>query len=625
MHNEILVNANDGETRVAILERGQFVELHVERTSLRSVVGNVVKGRVSRVLPGMQAAFVDIGLEKAAFLYAGDYVEDIERLESDEEEDDAPRARRHRRGANGRRAVADIGAILQEGQEILVQVAKEPIGTKGARITSHVSIAGRHLVLTPWSQRVGVSRRIDSDRERRRLREIVERVRPRDLGFITRTAGEGTREADLEADVRYLTAVWDDIQIRKDQVRAPAILYSEPSLPLRVVRDFANSETRRILVDSRSAFEEMKTFVERFMAEPRPRLDFHEGALPLFDAFGVERQVDANLGRKVWLKSGGYLIIDQSEALTAIDVNTGRYVGKRDLEETVLRTNLEAVKEVVQQLRFRNIGGLIIIDLIDMETAENREKVYRALQEAIRHDKAKTNILKISELGLVEMTRKRTRESLVQTLCEPCSYCDGRGYVLSDESVAFKVLREIRKALPRFGGRRIAVVVQRRVAEQLLGPLRDKFEALEAELGREMELRARADLHQEQFEMIALEEGPRVPLELSWLGAARRSQGRGGRPAREEEAPAASLSAPEAAAAEAPAVTEPGSPPPAGEEGEGRTAAGPLSDEPGSGKDEPERHEALLADLLDPASMPQALDAEGDFSILPLSREREEG
>jgi ribonuclease G len=393
MHNEILVNANDGETRVAILERGQFVELHVERTSLRSVVGNVVKGRVSRVLPGMQAAFVDIGLEKAAFLYAGDYVEDIERLESDEEEDDAPRARRNRRGANGRRAVTDIGAILQEGQEILVQVAKEPIGTKGARITSHVSIAGRHLVLTPWSQRVGVSRRIDSDRERRRLREIVDRVRPRDLGFITRTAGEGTREADLEADVRYLTAVWDDIQIRKDQVRAPAILYSEPSLPLRVVRDFANSDTRRILVDSRIAFEEMKTFVERFMAEPRPRLDFHDGALPLFDAFGVERQVDANLGRKVWLKSGGYLIIDQSEALTAIDVNTGRYVGKRDLEETVLRTNLEAVKEVVQQLRFRNIGGLIIIDLIDMETAENREKVYRALQEAIRHDKAKTNIL----------------------------------------------------------------------------------------------------------------------------------------------------------------------------------------------------------------------------------------
>jgi ribonuclease G len=640
MHNEILVNANDGETRVAILERGQFVELHVERASLRSVVGNVVKGRVSRVLPGMQAAFVDIGLEKAAFLYAGDYVEDIERLESDEEEDDAPRVRRNRRGANGRRAVTDIGAILQEGQEILVQVAKEPIGTKGARITSHVSIAGRHLVLTPWSQRVGVSRRIDSDRERRRLREIVDRVRPRDLGFITRTAGEGTREADLEADVRYLTAVWDDIQIRKDQVRAPAILYSEPALPLRVVRDFANSDTRRILVDSRSAFEEMKGFVERFMAEPRPRLDLHDGPLPLFDAFGVERQVDANLGRKVWLKSGGYLIIDQSEALTAIDVNTGRYVGKRDLEETVLRTNLEAVKEVVQQLRFRNIGGLIIIDLIDMETAENREKVYRALQEAIRHDKAKTNILKISELGLVEMTRKRTRESLVQTLCEPCSYCDGRGYVLSDESVAFKVLREIRKALPRFGGRRVAVVVQRRVAEQLLGPLREKFEALEAELGREMELRARADLHQEQFEMIALEEGPRVPLELPWLGTASRPGGRGGR-----AAPAGAQAAPDAPEAtaettqspEAPSLAEPdvaaaqGSDSPpltglTGDDAESAEVAPELAELPGGAPAaEPEPRQALLAHLGGSAPIPQALDDEGDFTILPASREREEG
>ena len=511
MQNEILINATAGETRVAILEKKQFVELHIERDKSRSVVGSVVKGRVLRVLPGMQASFVDIGLEKAAFLYAGDYVEDIEDL--DEGENGGPRGRRRRS-----RNVPNIESLLSEGQEIMVQIAKEPIGTKGARITSHVSIAGRHLVLTPWAQRVGVSRKIDSDRERRRLREIVNRVKPADLGFIIRTAGEGTRDADLEADVKYLTTVWDDIQIKKDRVRAPAVLYEEPALALRVIRDFANTETRRIVVDSPAAYAEMKAFIDQFVADPKPRLEHYQGQIPLFDEFDCEAVIDANLGRKVWLKSGGSLIVDQSEALTAIDVNTGRFVGKRDLEETVLRTNLEAVREIVNQLRFRNIGGLIILDLIDMESAENRDKVYRALQEALRGDKAKTNILRISELGLVEMTRKRTRENLVQTLCEPCPYCERKGYVLSEESVAHKVLREIQKDLLRFGGRQVAVTVNRRVAEQLLGPAKQLLEALEARLGREIEVRARGDLHQEQFEVTALGEATPAPFEVPWLG-----------------------------------------------------------------------------------------------------------
>jgi ribonuclease G len=524
MQNEILINATPGETRVAILEKKQFVELHIERDKSKSVVGSVVKGRVLRVLPGMQASFVDIGLEKAAFLYAGDYVEDIEDL--DEGENGGGRGRRRRN-----RNVPNIESLLAEGQEIMVQIAKEPIGTKGARITSHVSIAGRHLVLTPWAQKVGVSRKIDSDRERRRLRDIVNRVKPPDLGFIIRTAGEGTRDADLEADVKYLTTVWDDIQIKKDRVRAPAVLYEEPALPLRVIRDFANAETRRIVVDSPEAYAQMKAFVDQFVADPKPRLEHYQGAVPLFDEFGCEAQIDANLGRKVWLKSGGYLIVDQSEALTAIDVNTGRYVGKRDLEETVLRTNLEAVREVVNQLRFRNIGGLIIVDLIDMESSENREKVYRAFQEALRGDKAKTNILKISELGLVEMTRKRTRENLVQTLCEPCPYCERKGYVLSEESVAHKVLREIQKDLQRFGGRQVAVTVNRRVAEQLLGPVKPLLEALEARLGRDIEVRARADLHQEQFEVTPLGESSPIAFEVPWLGG-NGSQPRGAAEAR---------------------------------------------------------------------------------------------
>jgi ribonuclease G len=551
MHNEILINAEAGETRVAILERGQFTELHLERRDGRSVVGSVVKGRVTRVLPGMQAAFVDIGLEKAAFLYAGDYIEEPTDAELDDDED-APRPRRGR-GPNGRnRQPPKIESLLREGQEIVVQVAKEPIGTKGARITSHVSIAGRHLVLTPWAQRVGVSRRIDTDRERRRLREIVERCRPRDLGFIIRTAGEAAREPDLEADVKYLTAVWDEIQLKQDEVRAPGVLYSELSLPIRVIRDFANGETKRIVVDSPVVYEEMKNFLSRFVADPKPRLDHYQGSVPIFDQFGIEAQIDANLGRKVWLKSGGYLIVDQSEALTAIDVNTGRYVGKRELEDTVLKTNLEAVREIVYQLRFRNIGGLIILDLIDMESAENREKVYRALQDALRQDKAKTNILKISELGLVEMTRKRTRENLVQTLCEPCAYCEGRGYVLSRDSVAYKVLREIRKDAPRFRGRRLAVAVNPRVAEQLLGAERASVQSLERELGREIEIRARPGMHQEQFELVALDEGPPVELSISWLGGAKREAPRVST-AEPEMVPLAPEETPLAAALEEPA------------------------------------------------------------------------
>jgi ribonuclease G len=510
MNNEILINAVAGETRVGIVERNTFTELHIERDDEQNVAGTVTTGRVSRVLPGMQAAFVDIGLEKAAFLYAGDYFDPTTMKEE-------PRRGRGRRNG-GSRQPPNIDTLLREGQEIVVQVAKEPIGTKGARITSHISIAGRHLVLTPWSQRVGVSRRIESDRERRRLRDIVSRTRPDDLGFIIRTAGDSATEADLEADVRYLSSVWQEIQSKRKTAGTPAELYRELPLPLRVIRDFVNGRTKRIVIDDKQVYEQMHDFLTRFVADPKPSLEHYQGEAPIFDHFKIESAIDVNLGKKIWLKSGGYLIVDQSEALTAIDVNTGRFVGKRDLEETVLRTNLEAVKEVVYQLRFRNIGGIIIIDLIDMESAENRDKVYRALKEALRQDKSKTNILKISELGLVEMTRKRTRENLVQQLCEPCPYCEGRGYVLSTDSMAYKVLREIRKDLPRFTGRQVAVNVNARVAEVLLGPAHKACAALSEELGREIEIRAVPGLHQEQFEVVSLDAGPPVSLPLQWLG-----------------------------------------------------------------------------------------------------------
>ena len=515
MTNEIVINASAGETRVGIIERNLFTELHIEREGERNVAGTIVKGRVTRVLPGMQAAFVDIGLEKAAFLYAGDYYDNSIKPNGDNE---APERNRSRSRNGSRQPPPSIDTLLREGQEIVVQVAKEPIGSKGARITSHISIAGRHLVVTPLSQRVGVSRRIESDRERRRLREIVSRNRPDGLGFIIRTAGDNASEADLQADVRYLTAVWSEIQKKREGASAPCDLYSELSLPLRVIRDFVNNKTKRIVIDDQHVYQEMEDFLTRFVADPKPRLEHYRGALPIFDHFNIESSIDANLGKKIFLKSGGHLVIDQNEALTAIDVNTGRFVGKRDLEETVLRTNLEAIKEVVHQLRFRNIGGIIIIDLIDMESAENRRKVYSALQEALKQDKARTNILKISELGLVEMTRKRTRENLIQQLCEPCAHCEGRGYVLSSESMAFKVLREIRKDLPRFCGRKIAISVNPRVAEVLLARAHKACAELGRELGREIEIRGRPGLHQEQFEVTALDSGPPVSIPLQWLG-----------------------------------------------------------------------------------------------------------
>jgi len=630
--NEIIINVSAGETRIAIVEQNTFAELHIERDEDRSVTGMVCKGRITRVLPGMQAAFVDIGLEKAAFLYVGDYLDDQGQLDPDSADEDSPRPRRARGRNGGQRPPPRIETVLREGQDVVVQVAKEPIGSKGARITSHVSIAGRHLVLTPWSKRVGVSRRIESDRERRRLREIVTRLRPRDLGFIIRTAGEGAREADLEADVKYLASVWDDVQILKDQRAAPAELFSELSLPLRAIRDFANTRTKRIVIDDPATHERMESFVSRFVADPKPKLELYDAPQPIFDHFNIESGIDDNLGRKVWLKSGGYLIIDQSEALTAIDVNTGRYVGRRDLEETVLKTNLEAVQEIVYQLRFRNIGGLIIMDLIDMESVENREKVYRALQDALRNDKAKTNILKISELGLVEMTRKRTRENLVQRLCEPCSYCDGRGYVASAETVAFKVLREIRKDLPRFCGRQIALTVSPRVAEMLLGRARKATQALGERLGREIEVRARAGMHREQFEVIAVDDGPPVALSVDWLsdrGEANRDEQAQEAPAPAESGATEAAQAPDAADATAEVAEAPTPAVEAPEAGAPATAAaGARSSDGDPPEDEEARDEAAAEARAEPsedaAKAPGAVDAQRENPILPRFPSTEE-
>ncbi|MEE2664865.1 MAG: Rne/Rng family ribonuclease [Myxococcota bacterium] len=603
MQNEIIVNAERGETRVALLERSQFIEFHIERAATKDVVGNVVKARVSRVLPGMQAAFVDIGLEKAGFLYVGDYF--------NEPPENRSGGRGRGRGRD-RQPPPPIDTVLSEGQEIVVQIAKEPIGTKGARITSHVSIAGRHLVLTPWSPRVGVSRRIDSDRERRRLREVVERLRPRELGFIIRTAGDGLTESDLEADIKYLTTVWSEIQEKTEGAAAPSVLYTEPDLPQRVLRDFANSDTKRIAIDDKQVYENLLEFSKRFVSDPQPVIEHYQGKAPIFDHFDLEAQIHANLERKVPLKSGGSIVIDQSEALTAIDVNSGRYVGKRDLEETVYRTNLEAVKEVVHQLRFRNIGGLIIIDLIDMESRENREKVYRALQDAARQDKAKTNVLKISELGLVEMTRKRTRENLVQALCEPCGSCEGRGYVLSSESVGFKVMRQIRKDMPAFCGRKIAVTVSSQVAHQLLGPESEPLALLSEEFGREIEVRARPGLHQEQFEISTLDQGPPVEIALDWLDERKPDRDDAEEEMTPQEPPAAAAAGPDRGE-DSPGLEPAGVEDPAGGEGAEPPGEEAAPAEPSTSLAAPEQPTEP------PAEPAQPLDESVDSRILPGS------
>jgi ribonuclease G len=505
MKNEIFVNVGPRETRVAVRETDRVVELHIERAAERGVVGGIYKGRVTRVLPGMQAAFVDIGLERGGFLYVADYRADFD--DDDDDESPAPAPSR-RRGAAQRGQGPQIEDLLEEGREILVQVKKEPLGTKGARIESRISLAGRHLVLMPGASRVGVSRRIAGDRERRRLRKIVDSLRPADqeLGFIVRTVSHGVSEADIKADIDYLVSRWEQVQKRTaETTEVPALIYEEPPLHIRILRDLVTHETKQIVVDDAAAYGEMQEFVKKFMASPRPRIVHYKGEGSLFDAERIEPQIDEGVSRKVWLKSGGHLVIDQAEALTAIDVNTGGFVGgkSRNLEETILKTNLEAVREIARQVRFRNIGGLLILDLIDMEVAANREKVYRALVDAMREDKAKVNLLKISELGLIEMTRKRTRENLTQQLCDPCPICEGKGYLRSPKTLCHKIFRELPKAARCLMGETLVLKVHPDVAELLEGSERDTLERAATAIERTVEVRRDASCHPEQFEISA--------------------------------------------------------------------------------------------------------------------------
>ena len=779
MSTELIINASLPETRIAMTEEGRIQELVIERAGEKGIVGNIYKGRVTRVLPGMQAAFVDIGLEKAAFLYVDDVfvhptnfrmedeaenesfeevavstestpaetpeapvveegtqeisveaaqdsadfeesqetpfetsesgedmhaqAEELVASEEDGEEseegsleegedsseqqemvaDDAgsvegespsseeapqsanpeaastegsgapasgplkiavalskllPRGGRRRRGRGGKRgrgdgdveagseeqaqgneqlpdhAIAemeDVGAgesdrsamsesyeqgeipavvaqegevaaagtsintvktqtvnqqrskmpefkqqrardrripsrgssargpkhnvtidqLLKEGQEVLVQVAKDPIATKGARLTCHISLAGRHLVCMPTIDHIGVSRRIESDDERRKLRQFVDRVRPKKMGFIVRTASGGKEsEMMIKQDIDYLASIWEEIITKANEVSAPALVYEDLNSVLRAVRDWVTEDIQKIIVDSRYYYQELKQFVRRFTPELEERIELYQGDVPIFDTYGISNELHRAMERKVWLKSGGYIVIDQAEALVAIDVNTGRFVGKRSLEDTILKTNLEAVEEVAYQLRLRNCGGIIIIDLIDMEREENRHRVYRALENALKHDRARPSIIKMSDLGLIEMTRKRTRDTIVRALCTPCTHCEGKGYVKSKNTVAYEILREIERASVDRDSKKVLVKAHPEVIDFLAIDERDTLDSLEKRFKKQVFLQADYEFHSEQFEVL----GDRVqPMSVTQRKAIQarggEDRGRGGR------------------------------------------------------------------------------------------------
>ena len=497
MSNILVVNATSSETRVALVEEGIISELYIERARDRGVVGNVYKGRILRVLPGMQAAFVDIAHEKAGFLHISDfydYEDDIAAL-GDEEVDEWPPPSR----ANRKRNVS-IEDVLTEGQEIIVQVAKEPIGTKGARLTSHISLPGRYVVFMPAVSHIGISKRINNDGERERLRRIVEKNRPPGAGFIVRTVSEGVSEDKLTRDMQLLMRLWASILEKSNRVKAPYLLYEEPDLLLRATRDLFTTDLEKLLIDDRRSFDQIQSFIGRYMPAFSGAVELYESEEPIFDAYGIEIEINRALQRKVDLQSGGHLIFDRTEALTAIDVNTGRFVGSNSShEDTILRTNLEAAEEIVYQLRLRNIGGLIIIDFIDMADPRNRDKVHRALERALRRDKVTSNALAISEFGLVEMTRKRVRESLMQYLCEPCTTCRGMGYVKTRETVGYEILREIKRESPVISGREVYVHAQTRVIDFLRFYEKAALRDIEETFGKNIVFKRDDSLHVEEF------------------------------------------------------------------------------------------------------------------------------
>ena len=482
MNNQILINVTPQETRVAVMEQGVLQEIHVERASARGLVGNIYLGRVARVLPGMQSAFIDIGLERAAFLHVGDIF-----------------------GArNGGEELRPIERLLSEGQALMVQVSKDPIGTKGARLTTQIGIAGRLLVHLPQEKHIGVSQRIEDESERTQLRERLSSLLPtHDGGFILRTVAESASDKELLDDSQYLIRLWANLREGSLKAAAPSLLYQDLSLALRVMRDFITEETERVVVDSRETLQKLHEFCSLYCPAAEAALEHYTGDRPLFDLFGVEEEIVRALSRRVDLKSGGYLVIDQTEALTTVDVNTGAFVGNRNFDETIFRTNLEAAQAIARQLRLRNLGGIIIADFIDMETAEHREQVLAEFRKALARDRTRLTVNGFTTLGLVELTRKRTRESLAHVLCEPCPTCGGRGELRTSQTVCYDILREIVRTARQFpDSRQIRILASQNVIDLFLDEESHSLAMLGDFIGKEVSLQVQSEYSQENFDVV---------------------------------------------------------------------------------------------------------------------------
>ena len=553
MTKEMIISSSAHETRVAILEDDQVAEIFIERERQRGVAGNLYKGRVSKVLPGMQSAFVDLGLERDGFLYVSDVADTFEELDKFDTDEDDPAAAPlknggasarqgapARQGRNGpasaeasagrrdrdpstssglsraqsrddqKRPEPKIEDLLKEGQEIIVQVAKEPLGTKGARLTSHATMPGRFLVFMPTVDHVGVSRKIDSRDERGRLRGIVREFREQTGfagGVIIRTAAGGRPKDDIVSDLSYFHKIWTEIRHKSETSRAPAVVYREQSLVAKLLRDLLTDDYTAIRIDNEPEYRKILEMVERFMPSLAPRVKLHDKDFPIFEEYGVQQEIDKALRSKVWLKSGGSIVINQTEALVAIDVNTGRYVGKKTagrLEDTILKTNLEAVKEIIRQIRLRDLGGIIVLDFIDMEEKKNRQKVYQTVEQELRRDRAPSKALQVSDFGLVIITRKRVKQSLERVLTEPCPYCAGSSVIKSSSTICYEILAEVKKISGDLDGQSLMLRVNPDIARALREEERAVLKELKQSIGKDVTLKSDVQLHHEQFDLMAI-------------------------------------------------------------------------------------------------------------------------
>lgn len=527
MAKELIINQTHTESRIALVENGEILDFLVDRSSHKGKnhpsVGNIYVGRVLRVLPGMQSAFIDIGQDRAAFLYVDDAY--IPTLEEQREMQERIREQLAKEEAAAKEAAAEAKTIydefstftetvdmkfrpevkiqefLKEGQTVVVQVAKEPISTKGPRVTCHITLAGRHIVYMPFIEHTGVSRRIEDDEERERLKEILDSIKPEGKGIIARTVAEGQSYKTLKHDYGMLSKIWKDLQKKIDGAKPGTLVYQDLDFVQRSLRDITDEDVAKVVVDNRSEAKKVEKFIAKFLPNLKGKVEYYDGETPLFEHYRIDIEIERALSNKVFLKSGGSINIDQTEALVSIDVNTGKFVGKKTLEDTILKTNLEAVKEITYQLRLRNCGGIIIIDFIDMEKEEHREAVFESLLEALKKDRSKTNVLPISGLGLVEMTRKRTRDTLTRVMCEPCPYCEGTGKVKSVTSVCFEVIREVTKMAKKSQARKLSVFAHPEVCAMLTGQDFDLLDSIEEQFQKNIIVRADNSYHIEHYEI----------------------------------------------------------------------------------------------------------------------------